>query len=126
MRDRGGRGGGLLGLPAGVELDLADAAIAGLGGGADIVAQAVDLIGQRGPEARLLGLALGLAAAILEHGDHDDQGGAEDAEHGEEGLQAVLRVEADEEHAEHGDEVGGYEEPFFLEQFLEVAVHGVG
>ena len=120
-----GRGGGLR-LPADIQLDLADAAVAGFGGGARIVAQAVDLRGQRGPQAGLLGEALGLAAAVPEHGDDDDQGGAEDTEDREEGLEAVLRVKVEAQHAEDGDEVGGYEEPFFLEQFLEVAVHGDG
>ena len=117
-----GHGGSLGGFLRG-RLHLGDATVEGFVAGADVITLEINLLGELGPEAGRLGLALGLAPAVLQHRDHHDQRGGEDGDHDQEGVQAVALIRHHDQDRQHRDQVGGDQEPFFFEQFLDFAVH---
>ena len=117
-----GLGGGLAGLLA-RDLGVERAAVGGLERGADVVAHAVDLLGQGGAEAGLLGEAALAAGVLAEDGDDDDEGGGEDPEDGEGGLEAVARIEPEAQDPDDDQGVRGDQEPLLLQELFEL-FHG--
>ena len=115
-------GGGLAGLLAG-DLGVEGAPVGGLEGRAHLVAHPVDFLGEGGAEARLLGEATLAAGVLAEDGHDDDEGGGEDAQDGEGGLEAVAGIEPEAQDPDDDQGVRGDQEPLLLQELFEL-FHG--